>query len=56
MKNIQKDKGFGYVDKNGKICMERCFDCGKENYMMNIPTGYCTWCGFNANEKVEVEK
>ncbi len=50
---ITKDKGCGYKDDEGKTCMIRCFDCGKENYAINVPSGYCTWCGFNANEATQ---
>lgn len=24
--------GVGYEDKNGKLCMIRCFSCGRENW------------------------
>lgn len=47
---IDKGKGFGFKRDNGKLAMIRCFDCGKENYAMNILSGYCTWCGYNANQ------
>jgi len=49
--DIKKGKGSGYKDKNNKVCMIRCFKCGQENYGMNVPSGYCTWCGYNPNNK-----
>lgn len=49
--NIQDGKGHGFIDEDGKKCMERCFSCGKENYAMAVISGFCAWCGFNANEK-----
>jgi ribosomal protein L37E len=49
--DIQKGKGHGYIDKKGKICMESCFACGKENYAMAVSSGTCAWCGHNPNKK-----
>ncbi len=46
-----KQQGFGYTIDNGHICIIRCPFCDRENYSMNVPTGLCTWCGFNANKK-----
>lgn len=47
--DIQKGNGSGFKSKEGKICMVRCFECGKENYAANVLSGFCTWCGFDAN-------
>lgn len=45
-----EEKGFGYKAKDtGKIGLIRCPKCDKENYAPNVATGFCTWCGFNAN-------
>ena len=45
-------QGFGYRDTDaGTIGLIRCPLCGKENYAMNVSSGICTWCPFNANEK-----
>lgn len=44
-------KGFGYIGrKSGKIGLQTCPLCERENYAMNISSGQCTWCPFNANE------
>jgi len=53
--NINEGKGHGFISKEGKKCMERCFRCGKENYSMAVISGFCAWCGFNANEDKEDE-
>lgn len=34
---------------NGKLALEVCPKCGKENYILNVLTGVCTWCRFDAN-------
>jgi ribosomal protein L37E len=53
-KLIKKGKGSGYIDEtNGRICMERCFACGKENYALAVSSGTCAWCGHDANKKPE---
>lgn len=45
-----KSIGFGYQGKNnGKICIVKCPKCSKENYVMLVSSGFCSWCGFNAN-------
>ncbi len=46
-----KHKGFGYVAKDSKrIGLMRCPECGRENYAMSVPTGVCSWCGFDVND------
>jgi len=49
--DIRKGKGVGYKDRNGKLCMIRCFHCGKENYAAAVAGGTCAWCGYDANKK-----
>jgi ribosomal protein L37E len=44
-------KGFSFRDGNGWY-MVRCHECGRENYAMNVPSGQCCWCGFDANKQV----
>ncbi len=53
-RSIKRDKGYGYVDEFDKICMERCFKCGMENWALAVPTGKCAngACGYDVN-KVE---
>jgi len=46
-----EEKGFGFKAKDdGKIGLEKCPKCGKENYAMNVLSGVCTWCSFDANK------
>lgn len=35
--------------KSKRISLEKCPACGRENYVMNVLTGVCTWCLFNVN-------
>lgn len=51
MKDLHEGKGFGYETEEGKRCMIRCFECGRENYVATVSSGLCAWCGFNANEE-----
>jgi len=49
--DIRKDKGFGYFDKERKrLCMIRCFKCGRENWAPTVASGDCAWCGHNPNK------
>lgn len=42
--------GFGYRGReDGRLHVQRCPKCGKENYVMAVATGHCAWCGFDAN-------
>jgi len=41
-------KGVEYYPENNTILLIRCPKCGKENYALNVASGICTWCGFNA--------
>lgn len=55
-KDIVVGKGNGYIDSGGKICMVRCFACGKENYALAVSSGCCAWCGLDANAVVDKDK
>jgi ribosomal protein L37E len=48
-KDEQKTRGYGYVIDDTHVGLIRCPECGRENYMMNVTSGQCTWCPFNAN-------
>lgn len=48
--DIRKGKGFGFIATDGRICMQRCFECGVENYAMAVMSGQCAWCGHDAND------
>ena len=31
------------------VKIQRCYECGRENYMMSVSEGVCCWCGWNPN-------
>ena len=45
--------GKGFITKNNTIALQKCpaKDCERENYALNVLSGFCTWCGFNANNR-----
>ena len=49
--NSHKVRGNAWKSDKGGIYMTRCYDCGKENYALNVITGICTWCGYKATEE-----
>lgn len=51
-----KDRGFGYKTGKGTYGLIRCPECRKENYAMNVSSGLCTWCPFNANNPTQDAK
>lgn len=38
-----------FRDEDGGICLSRCPKCHRENYILNVLSGRCTWCGYDAN-------
>ena len=44
---------LGYVWKSddGQLALVRCPKCSRENYIMNVLSGQCTWCGYKAKEE-----
>ncbi len=50
MPDIKQGNGVGYTNKEGLICMIRCFECGRENWAPAVASGTCAWCGHNPNE------
>jgi hypothetical protein len=53
-----KSSGEGFIARTiydgrpaGWINLERCPECGGENYALAVTGGICCWCGFNANEE-----
>jgi len=49
---MRQDKRRGYVwrEINGQLYMQRCPECARENYALNVSAGVCTWCGYAAKE------
>lgn len=39
-----------------KLALVRCPECHQENYAMNVISGICTWCGYDANAKDDKEQ
>jgi len=51
-KEIKAKGGNAFISKeSGKLCLIRCPECQQENYVLNVMSGCCTWCDYNANEK-----
>lgn len=44
--NINLPKGLEIIE--GRLYMFRCPKCDRENYVMNVMNGICTWCGYDA--------
>lgn len=48
-KTIYRAYGIEVLD-NGKILLTRCPKCKRENYLLNVQSGICTWCGYDAHQ------
>ena len=44
--------GVEYYPEDKTLLLIRCPKCGRENYIMNVAKGICTWCGYDANELI----
>jgi hypothetical protein len=45
------DRRIGYRGlKDGSVGLERCPICGKENYVLNVSSGVCTWCRWDVKK------
>jgi len=54
-KNVDQEKGANYRDKNGVLCLIRCYACGpsesgRENHAMAVAGGYCAWCNWSESK------
>ena len=46
-----------FCDEEGNAYLVRCPSCERENYSMNVASGYCTWCHYNLNKtKIIIKK
>lgn len=54
MRNKNK-KEPNFKGKEGKWFLVRCFECGgkigQENYIPDVASGICAWCGYDINKK-----
>ena len=39
--------GLEYID--GQLYLYRCPKCGRENYILNVLHGICTWCDLHGD-------
>jgi ribosomal protein L37E len=46
--DIHSGKGFGFLTEDGRVFMQRCFECGRENWAPAVASGQCAWCGYKA--------
>ena len=42
--------------EDGDVYLIRCTKCGRENYAVNVASGICTWCGYNAKKKIDYKQ
>lgn len=45
--------GVEYDADTKDLLLLRCPKCGRENYVFNVMTGICTWCGYDAHELIK---
>lgn len=50
-KTVTKGNGYGFERSIGGIAMQRCFECGRENYALAVYSGQCAWCNHDANKE-----
>ncbi len=46
--------GVEYAPNSGNLLLTRCPECYRENYMLNVAYGICTWCGYNAHKDPQI--
>lgn len=46
---ISQNSRPNFCDEDGAAFLVRCPECEKENYVLNVPSGICTWCDYNLN-------
>ena len=50
---IYSEPGIEVLD-NDKILLIRCPKCHRENWALEVISGRCAWCGYNAYEDQEL--
>jgi hypothetical protein len=51
LKQLIEKGGHGFEISENKIALIRCPECKRENYALNVLSGLCTWCDFDANKE-----
>jgi hypothetical protein len=41
---------IGFLGRDGRFGLERCAECGLENYAPAVMGGQCVWCGWKLDE------
>lgn len=55
MNNKLINKSWGFIS-NGKPYLQRCPECKRENYAMNVSIGIYTWCRLDMNNELNIKK
>lgn len=51
MKHLGNENFISY----GQIFLVRCPKCQRENYIPNVASGICTWCGLDGHDYYKKE-
>lgn len=54
-KTIYSEPGIEALE-DGQILLMRCPRCKRENYALEVISGYCVWCGYNTHKDEELKK
>lgn len=50
---VEQDRPPNFRADDGRLYLVRCFACspkhGRENWVLNVAAGVCTWCGWSEN-------
>ena len=48
--SLHEDLGTGFALEDKTLALTMCPCCHRENYALNVLSGRCTWCPFDANK------
>lgn len=37
---------YGFIGENGKVYLQHCPKCERENLAIAVASGQCCWCGY----------
>jgi hypothetical protein len=46
--------GEGFITSLDRIALVKCPLCHRYNHQSNVNHGLCAWCGFDANDVIEI--